>query len=163
VLCEGIQAKGFADLVVVAPDTGFAKKARLYADRLGAPLALADKHRSDHSESASVVDLIGDVDGRTALIVDDFTISASTLVDAARALTDRGASSVYAAMTHGLLTAQAVQRLDRSSIERLFMTDTVETQPVELPGRVEIVAVAGLFGEAVRRISRRESISVLFR
>jgi ribose-phosphate pyrophosphokinase len=66
-------------------------------------------------------------------------------------------------MTHGLLTAQAVQRLDRSSIERLFMTDTVETQPVELPGRVEIVAVAGLFGEAVRRISRRESISVLFR
>jgi len=162
VLCESIAAKDLRDLVVVAPDAGFAKKGRLYADHLGAPLAIADKHRADHSENAEVVDLIGEVEGRTALIVDDFTISAGTLVDAARVLVERGASSVYAAVSHGLLAGNAVEKLDASPIRRLFMTDTVETQPVEFSDRIEVVSVAGLFGEAIRRISRRESISVLF-
>ena len=76
VLCEAIASKALPDLVVVSPDAGFAKKARLYAKRLGAPLAIADKERADHTETAEVVDLIGDVEGRTALVVDDFTISA---------------------------------------------------------------------------------------
>ncbi len=127
-----------------------------------APLAIADKRRVDHSESAEVIDLIGSVEGRTALIVDDFTISAGTLVDAARVLTERGASSVYAVVSHGLLTESAVERLDASPIQRLFMTDSVETQPVALSAKVEVVSVAGLFGEAIRRIAHRESISVLF-
>jgi ribose-phosphate pyrophosphokinase len=162
VLCEAIVAKDLRDLVVVAPDAGFAKKGRLYAQRLRAPLAIADKHRADHSESAEVVDLIGDVRGHTALIVDDFTISAGTLTDAARVLVEKGASSVYAAVSHGLLAGKAVERLDDSPIERLFMTDSVETQPVAFSDRIEVISVAGLFGEAIRRISRRESISVLF-
>jgi ribose-phosphate pyrophosphokinase len=162
VLCEAIAAKGLEDLVVVAPDAGFAKKARVWANRLGAPTAIADKRRVDHSESAEVLELIGSVEGRTALIVDDFTISAGTLVDAARVLAERGATSIYAAVTHGLLAGQANQRLDDSPIERLFMTDSVETQPHPLSDKVEVVSVAGLFGEAIRRIARRESISVLF-
>ncbi|CAN5661266.1 ribose-phosphate pyrophosphokinase [soil metagenome] len=162
VLCESIRAKELGDLVVVAPDAGFAKKGRLYAARLGAPLAIADKHRSDHSEIAEVIDLIGDVRDRAAVIVDDFTVSAGTLVDAATVLIERGASSVYAAVTHGLLSDEAITRLNGSSIERLFITDTVETQPTELTDRIEVVSVAQLFGEAIRRISRRESISVLF-
>ena len=162
VLCEAVQAKALPDLVVVSPDAGFAKKAKLYARRLGAPLAIADKERADHSEAANVVDLIGEVEGRTALLVDDFTISAGTLVDAARVLKEKGAATVYAAVSHGLLTPKAVERLDGSHIERLFMTDSVETQPVDLPARIEVVSVAGLFGEAIRRIARRESISVLF-
>jgi ribose-phosphate pyrophosphokinase len=162
VLCEAVQAKSLPDLVVVSPDAGFAKKAKLYARRLGAPLAIADKERADHSETANVVDLIGEVEGRTALLVDDFTISAGTLVDAARVLKEKGAASVYAAVSHGLLTTKALERLDGSEIERLFMTDSVETQPVEVPERIEVVSVAGLFGEAIRRIARRESISVLF-
>jgi ribose-phosphate pyrophosphokinase len=162
VLCEAIMAKDLRDLVVVAPDAGFAKKGRLYAQRLRAPLAIADKHRPDHSESAEVVDLIGDVRGHTALIVDDFTISAGTLTDAARVLVEKGASSVYAAVSHGLLAGKAVERLDDSPIQRLFMTDSVETQPVAFSERIEVISVAGLFGEAIRRISRRESISVLF-
>ena len=151
-----------ADLVVVAPDAGFAKKARQWADRLGTPLAIAEKRRVDHSESAEVVELIGSVEGRTALIVDDFTISAGTLVDAARVVIERGASSVFAAVSHGLLAGPAVERIDASPIERLFMTDSVETQPVELSPKVEVVSVAGLFGEAIRRIAARESISLLF-
>lgn len=162
VLCEAVQAKHLPDLVVVSPDAGFAKKAKLYARRLAAPLAIADKERADHAEAAHVVDLIGEVEGRTALVVDDFTISAGTLVDAARVLVERGARAVYAAVSHGLLAGRAVERLDASPIERLFITDSVETQPVELSDRIEVVSVAGLFGEAIRRISRRESISVLF-
>lgn len=105
---------------------------------------------------------MGDVQDRTALIVDDFTISAGTLVDAARVLVERGAAEVHAAVTHGLLTDDTVKRLDQSPIERLFITDTVETHYIEHSRRIEVVSVAGLFGEAIRRISRRESISVLF-
>jgi ribose-phosphate pyrophosphokinase len=162
VLCEVIATKALPDLVVVAPDAGFAKKARQWSERLGTPLAIADKRRVDHSETAEVTELIGSVDGCTALIVDDFTISAGTLVDAARVLVDRGARSVYAAVTHGLLAGPAVDRIDRSPIERLFMTDSVETQPVELSPKVEVVSVAGLLGEAIGRIANRESVSVLF-
>jgi ribose-phosphate pyrophosphokinase len=162
VLCDAIAAKDLGDLVVVAPDAGFAKKAREWANRLQAPTAIADKRRVDHTESAEIVELIGSVEGRTALIVDDFTISAGTLVDAARVLIERGATSVYAAVSHGLLAGDATERLDASPIERLFMTDSVETQPVPLSSKVEVVSVAGLFGEAIRRIARRESISVLF-
>src|SRR4030095_14635782 len=158
VLCDAISAKGLENLVVVAPDAGFAKKARQWANRLGAPTAIADKRRADHTESAEVIELMGSVEGRTALIVDDFTISAGTLVDAARVLIERGATSVYAAVSHGLLAGQANARLDDSPIERLFITDSVETQPGSLSPKVEIVSVAGLFGEAIRRIARRESI-----
>ncbi len=162
-LCDAIEAKGLPDLVVVAPDAGFAKKARQWSERLRAPLAIADKRRIDHTETAEVVELIGSVEGCTALIVDDFAISAGTLVDAARILTERGALGVHAAVSHGLLAGQAIERLEASPIGTLFMTDSVETQPVALPDMVEVVSVAPLFGEAIRRIARRESISVLFR
>jgi ribose-phosphate pyrophosphokinase len=162
VLCDAIAAKHLDDLVVVAPDAGFAKKARQWANRLQAPTAIADKRRVDHTEAAEVVELIGSVEGRTALIVDDFTVSAGTLVDAARVVVERGATSVYAAVTHGLLAGAATARLAASPIEKLFITDSVETQPDELSPKVEVVSVAALFGEAIRRIARRESISVLF-
>jgi ribose-phosphate pyrophosphokinase len=162
VLCEAIQSKALSDLVVVSPDAGFAKKARMWANRLDVPLAIADKRRVDHTERAEITELIGSVEGCTALIVDDFTISAGTLAEAAAVLIDKGAASVYAAVTHGLLAGSAIERLNDSPIERLFMTDTVETQPVPLSDRIEVVSVAGLFGEAIRRIANRESISILF-
>jgi ribose-phosphate pyrophosphokinase len=161
-LCDAIQAKGLGDIVVVAPDAGAVKRARRWAQRLGAPTAIADKRRADHTESAEIVELIGSVAGRAALLVDDFTISGGTLTSAAGVLLDRGATAVYAAVTHGLLTAKAKERLDGSPIARLFITDSVETQPVELPEKVEVVSVAPLLGEAIRRIAQRESISVLF-
>jgi ribose-phosphate pyrophosphokinase len=162
VLCESIRARELRDLVVVSPDAGFAKTARIWAGRLEVPLAIAHKRRVDHRERADITELIGDVEGRTALIVDDFTISAGTLDDAAKVLRARGAAAVYAAVTHGLLNATAVERLGNSPIDRLLLTDSVETQPVTLPANVEVVSVAGLFAEAIRRIARRESVSVLF-
>jgi ribose-phosphate pyrophosphokinase len=150
------------DLVVVSPDVGFAKQARKFATRLGAPLAIADKERLDHSEAARVIDLIGDVKGRDAVIVDDFTITSGTLVEVAECLMDRGARSVRAAVTHGVFTGKSMQRLEASPISRLYVTDTVENQPVTLSEKVETVSVAPLFAEAIGRIHRRESISVLF-
>ena len=160
VLCEAVASKVSENLVVVAPDAGFAKKARDYASRLGFPLAIADKRRVDHTESAEVTELMGDVRGRTALVVDDFTISAGTLIDAARVLKERGAVAVVAAVSQALLTRQGIERLEESPIERLYATDAV---PVHGHGdKLEVVSVAGLFGEAIKRIHRRESISVLF-
>lgn len=161
VLCEAIQSKAYDRLVVVAPDAGFAKKARAYADRLGVPLAIADKRRVDHSETAEVTELIGEVSGCTALVVDDFTVSAGTLIDAARVLVERGATAVIAAVSQALLPEEAVHRLDRSPIQRLYVTDAVPVSVGE-SATIEVVPVAGLFGEAIRRIFRRESISVLF-
>jgi ribose-phosphate pyrophosphokinase len=150
------------ELVVVSPDVGFAKQARKYATRLGAPLAIADKERVDHSEAARVIDLIGEVEGRDAVIVDDFTITAGTLVEVAEAVIDRGARSVRAAVTHGVFTGKSMHRIDASPISRLYVTDTVENQPVTLSGKIQTVSVAPLFAEAIGRIHRRESISVLF-
>jgi len=162
VLTEAIAASGLENLVVVAPDAGFAKKARRWADRLRAPLAIAEKRRTGHTAAPEIVELIGPVEGRTALIVDDFTLSVGTLAAAARVLVEHGAVAVNAAVTHGVLTRQGVERLDASPIERLFMTDSVETQPTELSAKITVVSVAGLLAEAIRRIANRESISGLF-
>ena len=109
-----------------------------------------------------VHDIIGNVRGRTAVIVDDFTIAASTLVKVAERLLEQGARAVVAAVTHGLFCGRAVERIDASPIRRLLVTDTVETQPAVLSEKIEVVSVASLFGEAIRRIHDHESISVLF-
>jgi ribose-phosphate pyrophosphokinase len=162
VLSGAVQDRGLTDLVVVAPDAGFAKKARLYASRLDAPLAIADKERKGHDERVEVVQLIGDVEGRTAVIVDDFTIAAGTLVACAEVLVERGATRVFAAVTHGVFAAGSARRIEDAPIERVFVTDTVENQPEPLGDKVEVVSVAPMLGEAIRRIHNRESISGLF-
>jgi ribose-phosphate pyrophosphokinase len=161
-LCTAIADLQLRVPVVVAPDAGFAKRARRFAHRLDAPLAIADKVRKGHDETAELVEIIGEVDGRDAVIVDDFTISAGTLVEAAEQLVARGARSVTAVVTHGVFAARSMERLDASAIGRLIVTDSIETQPVALSEKVRIVSVAPLFAEAIRRIHRRESISVLF-
>jgi ribose-phosphate pyrophosphokinase len=161
-LCDAIRAEGLPAPVVVSPDAGFAKRARAFASRLGAPLAIADKLRSDHRERATVVDVIGEVAGRDAVLVDDFTISAGTLVEAAEQLMARGASSVIAAVSHGVFASGSMHRLDSSPIRLLITTDTVETQPERLSSKVRVVSAAPLFAEAIRRIHHRESISGLF-
>jgi ribose-phosphate pyrophosphokinase len=161
-LCDAIRELALEDVVVVSPDAGFAKKARLYANRLGAPLAIGDKERKDHSEQAETLDIIGEVRGRTALLVDDVVLSGGTLVDIAHKLLDEGARDVYAAVTHAAISERTLERLQDSPIRKLLVTDSIETQPVELPDLVEVVTVAPLFAEAIHRIHRRESVSVLF-
>ena len=162
ILCEAVKKHGVSDLAVVAPDAGFAKKARRYANYLNVSLAIADKSRKSDDERAEILEIIGDVRGRTALLVDDFVISAGTLVDAAAKLMERGARAVMAMVTHGVFSVGAKERLDASPIQKVLCTDTVETQPEALSSKVEVVSVAPLFGEAIRRIHERQSISVLF-
>jgi ribose-phosphate pyrophosphokinase len=162
VLCEAIIRKQLPDLIVVSPDAGFVKQARKFAAALGTSIAIADKQRKAHDERAEILEIIGDVRGKTALIVDDFTISAGTLADAAQKLVEKGAKAVYAAVSHGVFSQGSMERLERCPIERLLVTDSVETQPVALSAKIEVVSVAPLLGEAIRRIHDRESISDLF-
>lgn len=162
VLCEAVERRELPDLVVVSPDIGFAKKARGFARRLGTAIAICDKERRGHDERAEVLEVIGEVEGRTALLVDDFTISGGTLVEAAEQLVARGARAVHAAVTHGVFAEGSMERIDASPIRSLLITDSVETWPVTLSPRVEVVSVAPLLAEAIRRIHGRESISVLF-
>jgi ribose-phosphate pyrophosphokinase len=162
VLGKEIARKKLPDLVVVSPDVGFAKPARKYASFLHCSIAIADKERRAHNERAEIIEIIGEVRGKTAVIVDDFTISAGTLVEAANKLVERGAKAIYAAVSHGVFGAGSMERLDRSPIKSLLVTDSVETQAVRFSPKVEIVSVAPLFGEAISRIHKRESVSVLF-
>jgi len=162
VLCKALRAKHLKNPVVVSPDAGFAKKARLFATALNCSLAIADKERTGHDEKAEVLSLIGDVKNKTAVVVDDFTTSGGTLCDVAEKLMARGARAVYAAVSHGLFGKGSMERIQSSPIESLLITDSVETHAVKLGRKIEVVSVAPLFGEAIRRIHNRESISVLF-
>ena len=161
-LCARVRAEGARDLVVVSPDAGFVKHARKFAAELGCSVVIADKVRTGHDEAAEVLEIIGNVEGMAALVVDDFTISGGTLADVARALKARGAARVYAAVSHGVLSEGAPEKLESSPITKLFITDSVENQPVRMPKNVEVVSVAPLFGEAIKRIHNRESISAMF-
>jgi ribose-phosphate pyrophosphokinase len=162
VLCNAVEELGLGDLVVVSPDPGFARKARLYADRLGADLAVADKERIGHEGGMRTAGILGEVADRCALIVDDFTVTGGTLAEAARGLVQGGAREVHAAITHGLFTEQCMAAVAASPIRTLLVTDTIETQPAEPLAKVRVVSVAPLFAEAIRRIHTRQSISVLF-
>ena len=125
-------------------------------------MAVADKQRLGHGGGVVVNDIIGDVDGRPALIVDDFTVSGGTLVKVAEKLIERGATKVFAAVTHGVFTAECIAALDRSPIRKLLVTDTIENQAARPSSKVEVVTVGPLFAEAIRRIHTRQSVSVLF-
>jgi len=161
-LCARIRELTPEGCVVVAPDTGFADEARMYADYLGTTVAIGDKQRTSHDESAEIMDIIGDVRGRDAVIVDDFVVSGGTLAEAAKLLLRKGARRVFAAVTHGVLAMAARDRIDRSPITRLLVTDTVEGHPAPLPAKLEVVTVAPCFGEAIGRINRQDSVSAMF-
>lgn len=159
VLCEHIRQKELDNLVVVSPDAGFSKQARKYAASLGASLAFANKERTGHDEQAKVMEIIGDVQGKTALVVDDFTITGGTLTEVAARLLERGAKQVYAMVSHGVLVPGSIERIEASPLQKLIITDSVENQPVQFSDKIEVVSAAPLFGEAIRRIHYRESIS----
>jgi ribose-phosphate pyrophosphokinase len=162
ILCQRIEQMKLPRMVIVSPDTGFAKQAKLFSSRLGTPLAIAYKERIAHDEKATIMEIIGDVRDKTAIVVDDFTTSGGTLASVSVKLMEQGAREVYAMVTHGVLTQGAIERIELSPIKRLLMTDTVENHPVKFTDKVEVVSVAALFGEAIRRIHNRESISEMF-
>ncbi len=161
-LCGYIRSKKLENMVVVSPDAGFAKNARSYANILKAPVAIGDKTRLYHDESAEIFDIIGDVKGKNAVIVDDFTISCGTLVETARVLKKHGAEKIYACVSHALLGDKGLKALEESPITKLVITDTVENPKAFTHPKVSVVSVAGLFADAVRIIHNKESLSRLF-
>lgn len=162
ILCQEIRSLNFPDLVVVSPDAGFAKNARRYAQYLDAGIAHGDKIRTCHDEQAEILEIIGDVQGRTALIVDDFTISCGTLVETAKKLREAGAGRIMACVSHALLGRKGLEKLENSPIEKLFITDTVMNEAAFAHPKVHVVSVAGFFAECVRIIHNKDSLSQLF-
>ncbi|MFN8163667.1 MAG: ribose-phosphate pyrophosphokinase [Solirubrobacterales bacterium] len=148
------------DLVVVAPDAGRAKLNKKFAGRIGAELALLDKDRPEH-QVARIANVIGDVAGKTAIIVDDMIDTAGTLCAAGEAVLDAGASRVYAAATHAVFSGNAFENLASAPFERIVVTDTVPAR-AGTPANVEIVSCADLFGDSVQKIFTGESVSEVF-
>lgn len=147
------------DLVIVAPDVGSLKMARAYAKRLNAGLAFVDKRRPTQNV-AEVMNIIGEVENKNILLVDDLIDTAGTITNAAEALKKRGAKEIMAASTHPILSGPAYQRIEDSSIDRFLVTDTV---PLKKPSeKIKVLSVAGLFAESIRRIYTDDSISTLF-
>ncbi len=152
-----------APLTVVSPDVGGVVRARALAKRLGnAPLAIVDKRREKPGES-EVMNIIGDVEGRMCVLVDDIVDSAGTLCNAAAALAEAGAAGVTAYVTHGVLSGGAVARVDGSALTELVITDSIAPlAAVKAAGKIRIITVAPLFAEAMRRTSEESSVSSLF-
>lgn len=161
-LCEYVQTLELADLVVVSPDAGFAKRARKYASYLGVSVAIGDKERYNHDEKAQILDIIGNVEGKDALIVDDFSITGGTLIKTAEALKKKGVRKVLACLSHVLLNEEGMENINKSPIEMLICTDSVDNNIVQNSHKTRILSVAPLFAEAINRINSRESVSVLF-
>ncbi len=149
-------------LMIVSPDVGGVVRARALAKRLNADLAIVDKRRSGPGES-EVMNIIGDIRGRHCILFDDIVDSAGTLCNAAKALIDQGASEVSAYVTHGVLSGAACDRVAKSVLKELVITDSIEApQPVSGCKKVREVSIAPLMGEAIRRIANEESVSKLF-
>jgi ribose-phosphate pyrophosphokinase len=150
------------DLVIVSPDVGGVVRARDIARRVDADLAIIDKRR-ERAGVSEVVNIIGDVEGRRCILIDDIVDTAGTLCNAAAALIESGASGVYAYVTHGVLSGDAVSRVADSPIESLVITDSiVATDPVRAARNIRQLTIAPLMGEAIRRISEERSVSSLF-
>jgi ribose-phosphate pyrophosphokinase len=162
VLCDYIRERKIPDLIVCSPDVGFAKGASAYAKLLGVPVAIGNKQRLGHDETVDVLEVIGHVEGRNVLLTDDFTISGGTLIAMAHVLKERGAKDIYAAVSHGVLSKGAAEKIGASPIKEMFMTNTIEAHLDPLPPNVTIVSVAPLFAEAIRSIHDRTSVSSLF-
>ncbi|MEL6872828.1 MAG: ribose-phosphate pyrophosphokinase [Pseudomonadota bacterium] len=150
------------DLCVVSPDVGGVVRARGLAKRIGAPIAICDKRRERPGES-EVMNVIGDVEGKHCLLIDDIVDSGGTLVNAGEALLAQGALDVSAYITHGVLSGGAVSRIQNSSMKSLVLTDSIEpTEAVRTAKNIRILSVADLIGEAIDRTSREASVSSLF-
>jgi ribose-phosphate pyrophosphokinase len=161
VLSNYFVSKQLPDVVVVAPDLGSAKKARNFAERLSAPLAVIEKRRLDNQSRLEVLNIIGDVSQRRAIIIDDEVDTAGSLIQAVRVLESAGVSEVYACCTHPVLSGPAVERIRESSIVELVCTDTVPLPEHKRLGKVTVLSLASLFGDVMRRIHQGGSVGAL--
>ncbi|MDP4115848.1 MAG: ribose-phosphate pyrophosphokinase [Bacteroidota bacterium] len=149
------------NLVIVSPDVGGIKKARAYAKLLHANLVVIDKRRPKQN-LAEVVNIIGSVENKNVLLIDDLIDTAGTFVNAIKALKAQGALNIYGAITHPLLSGPAIERIQNSELSKLYVTDTIEFDPTGITDKIQVVSAADIFAEAIYRTFHNESISSLF-
>ena len=148
--------------VFVSPDAGGVERARAFAKRVEAGVAMIDKRRTGPNV-AKAMNIVGDVEGKIAIILDDMIDTAGTLTEAAHAVLDHGATQVYAAATHGVLSGPAIDRIKNSKIERVIITDTIPLSPeAEASGKITQLTVSEILAEAIYRIHNYDSVSSLF-
>ncbi len=161
-LLGDVWKKRYENLIVVSPDVGGVVRARALAKRLEADLAIIDKRRP-RPNVATVMNIIGEIEGRNCVIVDDLVDTANTLCEAAGALKKRGAARVMAYCTHPVLSGKAIERITHSELDELVVTDTIPLrEDAKTCSRIRVLSIAGLFAETVRRISAEDSVSSLF-
>jgi len=162
VIIDHLSRQGMTDLTMVAPDAGGAERARAYAKRLGAELAVVDKRRTEDG-TAEVMNVIGDVKGRTCVIQDDIIDTAGTIQKAASALKAAGASKVVACAVHGVLSGPAIERIENSPVDQLIVTNTIPLrEEAQRCKKIVVLSVARLLGQAIRSIHEETSVSSLF-
>jgi ribose-phosphate pyrophosphokinase len=162
VMMDYIKHQYVNDLVIVSPDAGGVERARAFGKRLGASLAIIDKRRSQPNES-TVMNIIGEIKGKTALLLDDMVDTAGTLTQAANALLQAGAKKVAACCTHAVLSGHALEKINQSALEEMVVSDTIPLKPeAQSCKKIVVLSVATLLGEAIKRIHNNDSVSSLF-
>ncbi|NLK08569.1 MAG: ribose-phosphate pyrophosphokinase [Firmicutes bacterium] len=161
ILADYFQRKEFDDVVVVSPDVGGVSRAREFANRLDCSLAIVDKRRPAPNV-AEATNVIGDIEGKTAIIIDDIIDTAGTICEAVRVLVERGAKEVYACCSHPVLSPPATERLAESPVKEVVVTNSIPLPAEKQLEKVKVLSVASLFGEAIRRIFEELSVSKLF-
>jgi len=163
ILAEYFQSLGFSnnDVVVVSPDVGGVARARHFAEILGTPIAIIAKRRPEPNK-AEAMEVIGDVKGKTVIMVDDIVDTAGSLMKGAEAMLERGAKRIYACCTHPVLSGEAVERIENGPIEQLIVTDTIPLGDKKSE-KIKVLSIAPLLAEAIARIHYEKSVSVLFR
>ncbi|MFH1836599.1 MAG: ribose-phosphate pyrophosphokinase [Candidatus Omnitrophota bacterium] len=161
IFTEYFTKKNIKDVVIVSPDVGGIKMARAYAKKMSADLAIVDKRRISDTK-AEVMHIMGDVKGKNVILVDDIIATAGSLTEAVAALKKNGAKDIYAAITHPVLCGPALERLEKSEIKELIVTDTIPLKDKKNTDKIVQLSVANLLGEAIRRIHNEESVSALF-
>lgn len=158
---EGLIAREEGDFVVVAPDLGSVKRSRAFAEQLDIPLAIIDKRRPEANVS-EVMSVIGDVEGKNVIMVDDMIDTAGTICNAARAMQDKGAKRVFAACTHPVLSGPAIERIEKSAIEELIVLDTIKLPKEKQRPFIKQLSIAENFANAIKAIHKNKSVSKLF-
>ena len=156
-------AKELQDLVVVAVDIGISKKARDIAERLGAPLAIIEKRRMSNDDTSETMNVIGDVDGKIALVFDDEIVTGGSIVNAAKALSEQGVRESFCCVTHPVLSSGGSEVMAKSKFTEVVVTDTIPMNPEKQNGKFTVLSVAPLLGEAIYRIHKGQSVGDLFK
>ena len=163
ILQKYFKEKNLKDMVIVATDAGSSKKAYKYSEYFGCPIALIDKRRKGNDDTAIATSVIGEVEGKRAIIFDDEVDTAGSLIETARIVNECGAKEIYAGCTHGVLSADAVKRIEDSPIKELVITDTIPLPENKKIDKIKVLSIAPLFAEAIKRINEARPLGELFK